>query len=46
MLRVFRICFFGFTPAAIGAANTADVVCHSGDISTVDDKNPTAEAVP
>lgn len=33
----------GFLP--VRAADQADVIYHGGDIVTIDDKNPTAEAV-
>src|SRR5262249_44504498 len=35
--------FFGLLPARAG--DPADVIYHGGDVVTIDDKNPTAEAV-
>jgi predicted amidohydrolase YtcJ len=38
-------CIPGSFPTAIKAADLADTIYHGGDVVTIDDKNPTAEAV-
>ncbi len=39
------ICTPGAYPTIIRAADPADAIYHGGDVVTIDDKNPTAEAV-
>ena len=44
MKRFMVLTLFLLFPIVANCADTADVIYHGGDIVTVDDKNPTAEA--
>ena len=45
MKRFMVLTLFLLFPIVANCADTADVIYHGGDIVTVDDKNPTAEAL-
>ncbi len=45
VLCLVVICIPGLFSTAIKAADPADAIYHGGDVITIDDKNPTAEAV-
>ena len=45
MKQLMTLFLFLMLPIVANCADTADVIYHGGDIVTVDDKNPTAEAL-
>ncbi len=45
ILCLVAVCLAGLSPPVIRAADPADAIYHGGDIVTVDDKNPAAEAL-
>lgn len=45
ILGLVAVCLPGALPTATQAPDPADVIYHGGDIVTVDDKNPSAEAL-
>ena len=45
ILCVFSMCLVGLNPGFNQAADHADAIYHGGDIVTIDEKQPTAEAV-